>query len=175
MTLVTVHTTFDSPLGELLLVGEVSATAPGGTALAWLSVPGQKGAASVQDGWKEDSDAFAAIAAQLAAYFDGTRTRFDIEFAGHAAVGRSDFRRAVWTALEDIPYGNTVTYGQLATQIGVPRAAVRAVGAAIGANPLLIVRPCHRVIGAGGALTGYAGGLDRKRQLLLHEGALRAT
>lgn len=78
----------------------------------------------------------------------------------------------MWAALDDVPYGGTVTYGEIAARIGAPRAAVRAVGGAIGANPLLIVRPCHRVIGADGSLTGYAGGLERKVRLLTHEGAL---
>ncbi|MEV0368764.1 methylated-DNA--[protein]-cysteine S-methyltransferase [Streptomyces sp. NPDC050636] len=165
----TVYTTIDSPLGELLLAGEKSATATGGTALASLSVPGQKRGATVQDGWTEDPAAFAAIASQIAAYFEGTLTRFDIEYVASG----SDFRRQVWQALEAIPYGKTCSYGEIATQIGASRAAVRAVGTAIGANPLLVVRPCHRVIGANGALTGYAGGLERKQQLLLLEGATR--
>jgi methylated-DNA-[protein]-cysteine S-methyltransferase len=166
-----VYTTIDSPLGELLLVGEWCATAPGGTALASLSVPDQRGGASVQDGWVRDADAFAGIAAQLASYFEGHRTRFEITFA-HGGGRGSAFRRTVWKALEEIPYGSTVSYGELTARIGAPRASARAVGAAIGANPLLVVRPCHRVIGAGGALTGYAGGLDRKRLLLMREGAL---
>ncbi|MEU1485852.1 methylated-DNA--[protein]-cysteine S-methyltransferase [Streptomyces sp. NPDC005752] len=159
----TLHTTMDSPLGELLLVGEESPTAQGGTALASLSVPGQKGGATVRDGWTESADAFAVIAAELRAYFAGSRTEFGIEYA----AGRgTDFRRRVWAALEAIPYGTTLSYGEIAARIGAPRAAVRSVGTAIGANPLLVVRPCHRVIGANGALAGYAGGLDRKRQLL---------
>ncbi|MCX5417269.1 methylated-DNA--[protein]-cysteine S-methyltransferase [Streptomyces sp. NBC_00059] len=159
----TLYTTMDSPLGELLLVGEESATAPGGTALASLSVPGQKGGATVQDGWTEDAEAFTAITAELRAYFEGSRTSFGIEYA----VGRgTDFQRRVWQALEAIPYGTTLSYGEIAARIGASRAAVRSVGTAIGANPLLVVRPCHRVIGASGALTGYSGGLDRKRQLL---------
>lgn len=159
----TLHTTVDSPLGELLLVGEASAAAPGGTALASLSVPGQKGGATVQDGWTEDPAAFAVIAAELCAYFEGRSTGFGIEFA----VGRgTDFQRRVWAALEAVPYGTTLSYGEIAARIGAPRAAVRSVGTAIGANPLLVVRPCHRVIGANGALTGYSGGLERKRRLL---------
>ncbi|MEW1722510.1 methylated-DNA--[protein]-cysteine S-methyltransferase [Streptomyces sp. NPDC093109] len=166
----TVHTTIDSPLGELLLAGEESATARGGTALASLSVPGQKRGATVRDDWTEDAGAFTEIAAQLRAYFDGRLTRFDIE---HTAGG-SDFQRRVWQALEDIPYGTTLSYGAIAARIGAPRAAVRAVGTAIGANPLLVVRPCHRVIGADGALTGYAGGLERKRHLLDLESAHRS-
>ncbi|MGW0790121.1 methylated-DNA--[protein]-cysteine S-methyltransferase [Streptomyces sp. NPDC002911] len=159
----TLYTTIDSPVGELLLVGEESATAQGGTALASLSVPGQKGGATVQDGWKEDAEAFIVITAELRAYFEGSRTGFGIEYA----VGRgTEFQRRVWKALEAIPYGTTLSYGEIAARIGASRAAVRSVGTAIGANPLLVVRPCHRVIGASGALTGYAGGLDRKRQLL---------
>ncbi|MEU0300567.1 methylated-DNA--[protein]-cysteine S-methyltransferase [Streptomyces sp. NPDC006175] len=159
----TLYTTIDSPLGELLLVGEESATAEGGTALASLSVPGQKGGATVQDGWTERPAAFTAIAAELRAYFEGSRTGFTVE----RAVSRgTDFQRRVWEALETIPYGTTLSYGEIAARIGAPRAAVRSVGTAVGANPLLVVRPCHRVIGASGALTGYSGGLDRKRQLL---------
>jgi methylated-DNA-[protein]-cysteine S-methyltransferase len=158
----TVYATMDSPLGELLLVGEESATAKGGTALAAASVPGQKHAAVVQDGWLEKPEAFTEIVAQLRSYFDGALTRFDLEYA----AGGSEFQRRVWTAVEAIPYGTTLSYGEIARRISAPRAAVRAVGTAIGANPLLVVRPCHRVIGADGALTGYAGGLERKRQLL---------
>ena len=168
----TLYTTLDSPLGDLLLVGEESATAPGGTALAWLSVPGRKGGPSVREGWKPDADAFAEIVAQLSSYFDGHRARFEIEFAHGGLSGGSAFRRTVWKAVEEIPYGSTVSYGELTAGIGAPRAAVRAVASAVGANPLLVVRPCHRVIGARGALTGYAGGLDRKRLLLAREGAL---
>lgn len=167
----TVHTTIDSPLGELLLVGERSATAAGGTALVSLSVPGQKGGAVVQDGWSEDAEAFAEIASQLRSYFDGKLTRFDIE----CVAGGTEFQRRVWQALESIPYGTTVSYGDIARQIGAPRTAVRSVGTAIGRNPLLVVRPCHRVIGATGALTGYAGGLERKERLLVHEGALQTS
>ncbi|GAA1193352.1 methylated-DNA--[protein]-cysteine S-methyltransferase [Streptomyces hebeiensis] len=165
----TLCTTTPSPLGDLLLVGEESATASGGTALVSLSVPDQKRGAVVQDGWIEKPEAFSEIAAQLRAYFEGGLTRFDIEYV----TGGSDFQRRVWTALEAIPYGTTLSYGEIAARIGAPRAAVRAVGTAIGANPLLVVRPCHRVIGASGALTGYAGGLARKRQLLDLESAHR--
>ncbi|MCP2170178.1 methylated-DNA--[protein]-cysteine S-methyltransferase [Goodfellowiella coeruleoviolacea] len=158
----TTYTTITSPLGELLLVGEESATAAGGTALASVSVPGQRSAAVVQDDWVERPEAFAEITAQLRAYFAGGLTRFDIE----CVTTGSDFQRRVWTALETIPHGTTRSYGEITALIGAPPAAVRAVAAAIGANPLLVVRPCHRVIGANGALTGYAGGLDRKRRLL---------
>ncbi|MFJ1745763.1 methylated-DNA--[protein]-cysteine S-methyltransferase [Streptomyces sp. NPDC088116] len=163
----TVYTTIDSPLGELLLVGEESATAKGGTALASLSLPGQKGAAVVQDGWVRAPEAFDEIAGQLRSYFEGTLTRFDVEYVD----GGSDFQRRVWQALDAIPYGVTVTYGQIAQRVGSAGAGVRAVGTAIGRNPLLVVRPCHRVIGADGALRGYAGGLANKERLLGLEGA----
>ncbi|MEV0321082.1 methylated-DNA--[protein]-cysteine S-methyltransferase [Streptomyces sp. NPDC050658] len=163
-----VYTTVDSPLGELLLVGEASATAKGGTALASLSMPGQKGGAVVQDGWVRDDAAFAEIAAQLHAYFAGSLTRFDVEYAGGAGT---EFQQRVWHALDTLPYGTTTTYGKLAEQLGLSRAAVRALGTAIGRNPLLVVRPCHRVIGADGSLTGYAGGLERKQRLLDLESA----
>ncbi|WP_280268714.1 methylated-DNA--[protein]-cysteine S-methyltransferase [Nocardia wallacei] len=154
----TVYTTIDSPLGELLLTGEPVSD---GVMLTALSIEGGKSVA-VQSDWAADPAAFDAVAAQLREYFDGKRTGFDLEFGGAG----SDFQRRVWQELEQIPYGATVTYGEIASRIGASRAAVRAVGAAIGANPLLIVRPCHRVVGADGALTGYAGGVDRKRRLL---------
>jgi len=164
----TVCTTIDSPLGELLLVGEESATAKGGTALASLSLPGQKGAAVARDGWVHDAEAFGTIAGQLRSYFAGSLTHFEIEYAAGAGT---EFQRKVWDALETIPYGTTTTYGRLAEQLGLSRVAVRALGTAIGRNPLLVVRPCHRVIGADGTLTGYAGGLAAKRLLLDLEAA----
>jgi methylated-DNA-[protein]-cysteine S-methyltransferase len=162
----TLYTTLDSPLGELLLVGEESETAKGATALASLSMPGQKGAAIVQDGWRLDPGAFAEIIRQLRTYFAGELKNFDMEYS----IRGTAFQQQVWKALEGIPYGMTTTYGGVADLLGVPRSAARALGTAIGANPLLLVRPCHRVIGASGSLTGYAGGLERKRHLLLHEG-----
>ncbi|WP_432074185.1 methylated-DNA--[protein]-cysteine S-methyltransferase [Streptomyces wuyuanensis] len=165
----TVYATFDSPLGELLLVGEESATAVGGTALVSLSLPGQKGAAQVRDGWRLAPEEFAEITAQLRAYFAGELTCFSIEFARGAGT---DFQRRVWRAVEEIPYGRTATYGQIAERVGSAGAGVRAVGTAIGRNPLLVVRPCHRVIGADGELRGYAGGLPSKERLLGLEGAL---
>lgn len=165
---VTVYTTIGSPLGELLLVGRESATAKGGVALASVSLPGQKGAAVVQDGWVRAPEAFEEIAGQFRAYFDGTLTQFDLEYVD----GGTDFQRRVWRALDTVPYGETVTYGQIAERVGSSGAGVRAVGTAIGRNPLLVVRPFHRVIGADGALRGYAAGLARKERLLGLEGAL---
>ncbi|MFJ6610554.1 methylated-DNA--[protein]-cysteine S-methyltransferase [Streptomyces sp. NPDC091289] len=173
----TVYARVESPLGELLLVGEAAVGEPdaagpdaaGGTGvrLLSLSMPGQKGGAVVQDGWRHAPGAFAGVARQLEAYFAGRSTRFDVPLAEGAGT---EFQRRVWTVLESIPYGSTVSYGEVAAQVGASGAGVRAVGTAIGRNPLLVVRPCHRVIGADGALRGYAGGLDRKKLLLGIEG-----
>jgi methylated-DNA-[protein]-cysteine S-methyltransferase len=121
-----------------------------------------------EDAWPQDAtrdDArCAAVATQLTEYFAGTRREFDIPLA----LEGTEFQRAVWTALLDIPYGTTTTYGELARRIGRP-SAVRAVGAANGANPIPVIVPCHRVIGSNGTLTGYGGGLPRKQQLLALE------
>ncbi|MFG3049923.1 methylated-DNA--[protein]-cysteine S-methyltransferase [Kitasatospora sp. NPDC048239] len=165
----TVFTIMDSPFGPLLLSG----TLPdgGGTAaLAAVTAPGQKGARTEPaDDWVHDPDALAEAVDQLTAYFAGTRTVFDLPLA---PVG-TEFRQRIWAALDDIPYGETITYGQLAAAAGASPSAVRAVGGAVGANPLLIVRPCHRVIGANGSLTGFAAGVENKRRLLrLESGAL---
>ncbi|MFE3326041.1 methylated-DNA--[protein]-cysteine S-methyltransferase [Streptomyces sp. NPDC059176] len=165
----TVYTTVDSPLGDLLLVGEETPTAAGGTALVSLSLPGQKGAAEIQGGWRFAPEAFEEIARQLGAYFAGQLTAFSIACARGAGT---EFQRRVWRTLEEIPYGETVTYGEVAAHVGSPGPGVRAVGTAIGRNPLLVVRPCHRVIGADGTLRGYAGGLKNKELLLGLEGAL---
>ncbi|MFI9309699.1 methylated-DNA--[protein]-cysteine S-methyltransferase [Streptomyces triculaminicus] len=161
------YTEIDSPLGPLLLTGRPSATAPGGTAIASLSVAGQKNAPALGPARHREPAAFAEAARQLEAYFAGRRKDFALEFD----VQGTAFRRTVWDALDSVPYGATTSYGQLAARIGASRVAVRAVGGAIGANPLLVLRPCHRVIGADGSLTGYAGGLERKRLLLDLEGA----
>lgn len=108
-----------------------------------------------------------AVATQLDEYFAGARTAFDLPLAPEG----TDFQRSVWLELAQIPYGHTVSYAQMASRIGRP-AAVRAVGAANGRNPIPIVLPCHRVIGANGSLTGFGGGLPTKRFLLELEGAL---
>jgi methylated-DNA-[protein]-cysteine S-methyltransferase len=162
----TVYTTIASPLGPLLLVGEENGY---GFALASLSMPGQPKAPAIRPGWHSDPEPFAEVNRQLAAYFAGELTRFDIRFT----TTGTDFQQRVWEALTAIPYGVTTTYGALAEKLGVPRERVQALGAAIGANPLLLVRPCHRVIGADGSMRGYAGGVERKVRLLTHEGALQ--
>ena len=166
----TVWTRAESPLGKLLLVGEERGDA-GRPVLSSLSMPGQRGAPSVRPTWRRDAGPFTDALTQLSAYFSGQRREFDLEFAETG----SEFQRRIWAALEEIPYGTTTTYGEIAAQLGVARTDLRAVGAAIGANPLLLVRPCHRVIGADGAMRGYAGGVERKVWLLTHEGALQPT
>jgi methylated-DNA-[protein]-cysteine S-methyltransferase len=121
-----------------------------------------------RNGWERDDTAFPDAVEQLEAYFAGERREFDLELD---LVGTS-FQRQVWEALLTIPYGETRSYGQVAEQIGSPGAS-RAVGLANGHNPIGIIVPCHRVIGANGNLTGYGGGLDRKRALLALERSRR--
>ncbi|MFF4036147.1 methylated-DNA--[protein]-cysteine S-methyltransferase [Streptomyces sviceus] len=157
-------TRLDSPVGTLLLTADESG------ALTSLSVPGQKNGRTVQEGWVHDPAPFREAEEQLAAYFAGELKDFQLELRPTG----TEFRTRVWDALDDVPYGATTTYGEIAARVGASRVAVRAVGGAIGANPLLILRPCHRVIGANGLLTGYAGGLERKTALLSLEGALQS-
>ena len=114
-----------------------------------------------RDGWEVDDDAFADAVEQLAEYFTGERTEFELSLD---LVGTA-FQRSVWSALREIPYGETCSYGEIARKLGSPGAS-RAVGLANGHNPIGIIVPCHRVIGANGSLTGYGGGLERKRMLL---------
>lgn len=157
---------FESPVGELLLVGALP-DSPGepAVALGGIYFAGEPHANAVLPaGAREDRAAFAHVVEQLRDYFDGKRTSFDLELAPCG----TDFQRAVWRALAAIPYGKTTTYTAIAQAIGRP-SAVRAVGAANGRNPLSIVVPCHRVLGRDGALTGYAGGVERKEALLALE------
>lgn len=151
------YTTLPSPIGTLVLVGADGC-------LACIGFPAGKGAVTVGSDWRRDDAAFPDVRAQMGAYFGGCLTRFEVELAPRG----TPFQLDVWRALTEIPPGETISYGELAQRIGRPRAS-RAVGAANGANPLPIVVPCHRVIGAGGALTGFAGGLDTKRFLLALE------
>jgi len=145
--------TIDSPIGPLVLAGP-------GRALTNLRMIDHTYEPSRTD-WVPDGRAFPDAVDQLDAYFAGERRDFDLELS---LVG-SEFQRRVWQALLTIPYGETRSYGQIADQIGASGAA-RAVGLANGRNPIAIIVPCHRVIGANGSLTGYGGGLDRKRSLL---------
>jgi methylated-DNA-[protein]-cysteine S-methyltransferase len=160
-----VYTTMQSPVGELLLVGRRS---NGGVALTSVTMAGQRGVPAVRDGWQPDPAVFAEVIRQLTAYFAGELTAFSLELAPRG----TEFQQRIWRALDSVPYGTTVSYGQLAARLGVPRDRIQALGAAIGANPLAIIRPCHRVIGSDGGMRGYAGGVQRKQQLLVHEGAL---
>jgi methylated-DNA-[protein]-cysteine S-methyltransferase len=152
-------TYFDSPIGRLLLTTD-------GTALTGLYMEPSRKAQST-DGWAEDITVapLAPAVRQLTEYFAGDRREFDLplHFRGTA------FQTRVWRELVEIPYGHTWSYGELAKRIDKPSAS-RAVGLANGRNPISILVPCHRVIGADGSLTGYGGGLERKRWLLAHEG-----
>ncbi len=141
-----------TPIGDLLALSTGTALA----ALAFDAAPPPEA--------RRDDDALSDVHAQLGAYFAGTLSAFDLPLAPEATA----FQRAVWDQLLAIPHGETRSYGDLAKAIGQPLAA-QAVGAANGQNPLAVVVPCHRVIGADGSLTGYAGGLHRKRALLALE------
>jgi methylated-DNA-[protein]-cysteine S-methyltransferase len=155
------YTTFDTPIGELLLAGD-------GRALQNLSMQHGRRPLRLSPTWQRDDEAFAPVVDQLTQYFDGTRQGFDVELA---LVG-NPFELRVWAQLRQIPYGETVSYGEIARRIGQPDAP-RAVGLANGRNPVAVIVPCHRVIGADGTLTGYGGGLERKRLLLdLESGVL---
>lgn len=144
----------DSPIGQLLLAGR-------GSTLEVLWFLHGRRPASIDPSWRLVPGAFGDVARQLTEYFAGTRTvfEFDVEPQG------TEFQRRVWQALREIPYGQTISYGELARRLGDVK-AVRAVGLANGANPIAIVIPCHRVIGANGALVGFGGGLPVKRALL---------
>ena len=152
------YTYMPSPIGRLLLCGDDQR-------LTGLYTPPASEDPGLVRSRRRSDAAFARVREQLEEYFAGERVSFDLPLS---VDGATPFRRSVWSALREIPYGATVSYGQLASQLGVPSAA-RAVGAANGSNPISIIVPCHRVIGAGGDLTGYAGGLERKRYLLRHE------
>ncbi|GJF08111.1 methylated-DNA--protein-cysteine methyltransferase [Mycolicibacterium cyprinidarum] len=147
------YRTVDSPIGKLTLAGR-------GKRLTHLRMVDQTYEPNRID-WQPDDSAFADVVDQLQQYFAGERTEFELELD---LVGTA-FQRRVWSALLTIPYGQTRSYGQIANQLDAPGAS-RAVGLANGHNPISIIVPCHRVIGANGSLTGYGGGLSRKRALL---------
>ncbi|MEO8279322.1 MAG: methylated-DNA--[protein]-cysteine S-methyltransferase [Ideonella sp.] len=156
---ITAQTRWHSPLGEMLL-----ARTPAGLAGAWFV--GQKDHPGILAAPQVDDDALLrSTVDELAAYFNGAPASFTQRLDLHG----TPFQRAVWQALLSIGPGSTSSYGAIARAVGSPN-AVRAVGAAVGKNPVSVIVPCHRVIGSGGALTGYAGGLDRKCALLKLEG-----
>lgn len=151
----------ESPVGPLLLAADARAL----TRVHFQAGPHPLTPAAA---WRRDPGRFAAVTRQLAEYFAGERREFSLPLA----MAGSDFQRSVWRALVAIPYGETVSYGELARRVG---SVARAVGLANGANPLPIIVPCHRVIGADGSLTGFGGGLPVKRALLEIEGAACVT
>jgi len=149
---------YDSPLGPMILVASDEA-------LVGLYFTGQKYVPD-QSRWHADPGlpVIRTAVTELDEYFAGTRETFDVPIAPAGTA----FQRAVWDAISRVPYGETITYGELARRVGRPGSA-RAAGAATGQNPVGVIVPCHRIVGAGGTLTGYAGGLDRKRALLTLE------
>lgn len=156
------HRIIDSPVGPLTLVVDDAG------ALAALYTAGQKHLPDATGlGVRDDTIAADAVA-QLGEYFAGERTTFDVALAPRGTA----FQQEVWAALAAIPAGETRTYGEVASALGRPGAS-RAVGAATGRNPISIIVPCHRLVGSSGALTGYAGGVERKRWLLDHEASTR--
>jgi methylated-DNA-[protein]-cysteine S-methyltransferase len=154
-----------SPLGDLLMTCD-------GEALTGIYLPEHNSTAGQhpQPGWVRDDSAFRAARDQLRAYFAGELLHFEILLRMKGTA----FQRRAWEELIQIPFGETISYAEQAGRMGRPGAA-RAVGAANGRNPICIVVPCHRVIGADGTLTGYGGGLDRKEWLLCHEASVLGT
>jgi methylated-DNA-[protein]-cysteine S-methyltransferase len=153
----------DSPLGPLTMVGTDAGELTG------LYMDQQRYRPETALFGDRDDSALPAVAEQLDEYFHHGRTTFDVPLH---LVG-TDFQRRVWTALQDIPYGETTTYGGLAKALGLKPQSARAVGLANGKNPISIIVPCHRLVGSTGGLTGYGGGIERKRALLEHEGGLK--
>jgi methylated-DNA-[protein]-cysteine S-methyltransferase len=157
------HTIVDSPLGALTLVAEDGA-------LSGLYFPGHWYMPNQGAFGSRSERGFEPARRQLAEYFEGERTTFELS----TAVAGDGFQRSVWEMIERIPYGRTTTYGEIAQGLGDP-ALARDVGGAVGRNPLSVIVPCHRVVGKGGKLTGYAGGLERKRFLLDLESPLAGS
>jgi methylated-DNA-[protein]-cysteine S-methyltransferase len=153
------HYSVPSPLGALLLIADDA------DQLRGLYLPDHKGGPAGAPGRHGAGGVIDRAAAQLDEYFAGDRMAFDLPLATAGSV----LQEHVWTALRDVPYGTTTSYGRIAADLGMGPGAARAVGTANSRNPLSIIVPCHRVVGASGALTGYAGGLDAKRRLLTHE------
>jgi len=162
------YTTLTTPLGTMLAAAE-------GNALTGLWFEGQRWFPELDDNWRRDDDLplFADVARQLDEYFAGRRRVFDVPLVPRGSRA-TPFQRAVWNAIAAVPLGTTSTYRSLATSCGNAR-GLRAAGAATGRNPISLIIPCHRIVGSDGSLTGYAGGLERKRTLLAHEAALATS
>jgi methylated-DNA-[protein]-cysteine S-methyltransferase len=155
------YDTIDSPIGTLLLVGD-------GHAVHRVDMQQGRRPTRIDPSWQHEPEALADVTAQLGEYFAGTRRTFELKLS----MAGNPFERRVWDELVEIPYGETASYGEIARRVGAVTAA-RAVGLANGRNPIAVIVPCHRVIGADGSLTGYGGGLERKRFLLdLESGVL---
>ncbi len=157
MTATTCYTSFDSPLGTIYLQGD-------GQFVTGLYMPYHKHWSGLDSAWKQSDASFVTVREQLAEYFAGDRQTFDVPLK----LAGTPFQQRVWQELTGIPFGMTIHYGQLAERVGIPKAS-RAVGHANGRNPISIIVPCHRVIGANGKLTGYGGGIDKKDWLLAWE------
>ena len=147
---------YESPLGPMFATAEADG-------ITHIEFVGAKYAPAARADWVEDPDApdLAACGTQLAEYFAGKRTEFDLPLAPQG----SEFQQRVWREIARVPYGKTISYGELAARAGAPGQA-RAAGAATGRNPVSLVIPCHRIVGSDGSLTGYAGGVERKAKLL---------
>jgi methylated-DNA-[protein]-cysteine S-methyltransferase len=154
----TYYSVIDGPLGDMVVRGD-------GHFVTGLFMPAHKGWLGVDAAWRRDDAQFAVVREQLAEYFAGERREFDVP----VKLAGTPFQQRVWRELLQIPFGATINYSELACRVGNPTAS-RAVGNANGRNPVSLIVPCHRVIGADGKLTGYAGGVERKRWLLEWEG-----
>lgn len=154
MTTTICYSYIDTPLGRMFVQGD-------GQFVTGLLMPRHKGWEGPDPAWRESDDSFVIVRRQLTEYFAGKREQFDVPLK----LAGTPFQQRVWRELVRIPFGTTITYAELARRIGRPTAS-RAVGHANGRNPVSIIVPCHRVIGANGKLTGYAGGLENKEWLL---------
>lgn len=156
------HDFYDSPQGRMLLVANDDG-------LCGVYFAGQKYFPQIAPEWRQDvrNASLRQAKRELAEYFGGERERFEMTLAPEG----TPFQRSVWQAISGIGFGETITYGELAQRAGCPGSA-RAAGAATGRNPLSVIVPCHRIVGSNGSLTGYAGGLDRKRALLALESGI---
>ena len=152
---------YDSPQGHMLLVAN-------GEGLCGVYFDGQKYLPGIDPAWRRDANGIVRQAKrELAEYFGGERKRFEAALAPEG----TPFQRQVWTAISTVAFGETITYGELARRAG--RGSARAVGGATGRNPIGVIVPCHRIVGSDGSLTGYAGGIERKRALLALESGAR--